>query len=179
VYGQQGDIIRFYEINPDVIHLAMENFTFLRAHSAEVLLMPGDARLSMERQPPQNYDLLFLDAFSGDAVPIHLLTREAFEVYLRHLKKNGVMAIHISSVHMDLKRVVWRLADHFNLHKVMITNPTEDVWGVKSSDWILLSRDSSFLSIPEIHKAVTLKSADVKPADLWTDDTVNLIQILH
>ncbi|MBN1662770.1 MAG: fused MFS/spermidine synthase [Deltaproteobacteria bacterium] len=179
LYGQQGDVIRFYEINPDVIRLAMENFTFLRAHSAEVLLMPGDARLSMERQAPQAYDLLFLDAFSGDAVPIHLLTKEAFDLYLRHLKPEGVIALHISSIHMDLKRVIRRLAEHLNLHMVLITNPTDEARGVKSSDWVLLSRDNRFLSTPEIRSAVSLKSNEVKPASLWTDDSVNLIQILH
>jgi hypothetical protein len=182
IYGGPGDKMRFYEINHDVIGLAMENFSYLKAsvvNKVDTILMAGDARLSMERQAPQAYDLLFIDAFSGDAVPIHLLTREAFALYLSHLKNDGLMALHISSVHMDLKRVVWRLAEHFNLHRVMITNPTDDRLGVKSSDWILLSRDSRFLSIPEIRKAITLQPGDVKPADLWTDDSVNIIQILH
>ena len=105
-YGQKGDHYSFYEINPLVIDLANTQFDFIRQSPAQVDMIPGDARLSLERETPQNFDVLLVDAFSGDAIPVHLLTREAFGLYFRHLKPQGVLAVHVSNGFLDLPPVV-------------------------------------------------------------------------
>nr|MBC7245491.1 fused MFS/spermidine synthase [Chloroflexota bacterium] len=117
-YGQPGDIFRFYEINPDVIRIAQGKggyFSFLADSQAHIDIIPGDARVSLERElvdgGSQNFDLLVLDAFSGDAVPLHLLTKEAFVTYLKHLKQDGIMAIHVSNRYFNLHWAVYRMAD--------------------------------------------------------------------
>ena len=114
-YGKKGDYFRFYEIDADVVRLAREYFSFLPQCAATVDVVAGDARLSLEREPPQQFDVLVLDAFSGDAIPVHLLTAEAFVVYLRHLRADGVIAVHISSRYVDLVTVVTAMARHFEL----------------------------------------------------------------
>ena len=93
--------------------MATSWFSYLPKCAGKVEVAPGDARLSLEREPPQHFDLLVLDAFSGDAIPVHLLTKEAFEVYQRHLNTNGVIAVHISNHYLDLEPVVVNLARHF------------------------------------------------------------------
>ncbi len=108
-YGQRGDQMRFYEINPEVEKVAREHFSFLSNSPAAVEVVLGDARLSLEQEPPQNFDLLVLDAFNSDSIPIHLLTKEAFEVYQRHLKTNGLIAVHVSNASLDLAPVVVNL----------------------------------------------------------------------
>src|SRR5262249_51887740 len=106
VYGRAGDYFRFYEINPLVLRLARTQFTFLNDCKARLDAALGDARLSLEREAPENFDVLAVDAFSSDAIPVHLLTREAFELYFRHLKSSGVLAVHVSNKHLDLPPVV-------------------------------------------------------------------------
>src|SRR5262249_55601895 len=119
-YGRPGDRFRFYEINPDVIRLAEEHFTFLKDSQAEIDMVVGDARLSLERESPQNFDLLVLDAFRSDAVPAHLLTEEAFAIYLKHLRPEGVLAFHVTNRHLDLEPVIRGAAQRFDLHAVKI-----------------------------------------------------------
>src|SRR5207248_4464004 len=92
-YGRAGDTYRFYEIDPNVIRLAREHFTYLADCPATTDVILGDGRLSLEHEQPQNYDLIALDAFSGDIVPVHLLTAEAFDLYQRHLRPGGVIAV--------------------------------------------------------------------------------------
>ena len=113
-YGQPGDYLRFYEINPEVQAAGRSRFTYLSHCPGKVEVVLGDARLSLEREPPQNFDLLVLDAFSSDAIPVHLLTEEAFALYERHLKTNGVIAVHISNGSLNLEPVVANLARRFN-----------------------------------------------------------------
>ena len=105
-YGQLGDRFTFYEINPLVIQVASSQFDFLRDSRAHIDIVPGDARISLEHQPIQNFDVLLADAFSGDAIPVHLLTLESFQLYFRHLKPDGLLAVHISNKFLDLKPVV-------------------------------------------------------------------------
>ena len=112
-YARPGDTLRFYEINPDVIRIAREHFSFLADCQGECDVVLGDARLSLEKESPQHFDLLVLDAFSGDAVPAHLLTREAFEIYRRHLQPDGMIAVHISNRYLDLRPVLAGLAEQF------------------------------------------------------------------
>jgi hypothetical protein len=178
-YAQPGDYVRIYEINPEVKRLAGSPFSFLSncAGKAEVAL--GDARLSMEREPPQQFDLLALDAFSSDAIPVHLLTEEAFEVFTRHLKTNGVIAIHISNHFLDLEPVVANLARHFNYKMAVIDyDESDEHWWLYSSTWILLTHDDQFLSSPAICAAALPAKTKPPTVPLWTDDFASLFQIL-
>jgi hypothetical protein len=143
IYGNETDTIRFYEINPEVERLARQYFTYIEDSEARVEVVLGDARLTMENEPPQHYDVLVLDAFSSDAVPTHLLTAEAIEIYLKHLADDGVLAFHISTMHLDLHSVVWKLAEHFGLETAWIENHEDEQVGALASDWILLSRDGT------------------------------------
>jgi len=176
-YGRKGDYIRFYEINPQVTHLAKTRFTYLENCPANVEIIHGDARLSMQREPCRQFDLLALDAFSSDVVPVHLLTREAFEIYLKHIKPNGILAVHISSVHLDLARVVWKLADYFDIGAVMIEDSHDD-GAAYSSDWLLLTNNEEFLELSEVFTMGIGRPDHVDDIDLWTDDYVNLFQIM-
>lgn len=178
IYGKPGDTVRFYEINPEVERLARKYFTYLSASWANVDVVLGDARLTLDSEPPQNYDVLIVDAFSSDAVPIHLLTKEAFELYLKHLAPNGILAFHLSTMHLDLKSVVWKMAEHFNLDKMWIENDEIVGIGALGSDWILLSRDDKALAIPSLQQKARSPKSDLSGIDLWTDDVTNLLQIL-
>jgi hypothetical protein len=182
-WSHEGDTFRFYEINQAVEQLARSNFTYLADSPAKIEIVPGDARLSMEREPRQEYDLLVLDAFSSDAIPVHLLTREAFAIYTRHLKTNGVLAAHISNKYLGLEPVVLRAAEHFRLTPVLIrnsedSNSDEETYDFYHSDWVLLSRNQTFLGLTPIVNAKTAPSTNGPAVKLWTDDQSDLFRIL-
>ena len=181
-YGQPGDYIRFYEINPSVTKIATDPngfFTYLRDSPAKVEIIPGDARLSMEREVAsgnsQGFDVLVVDAFAGDAIPVHLLTVEAFEIYLRELNPDGVLAIHVSNRYLDLRPVVHALAERFKLHSGWVHADGGPM--SQASDWILLARTDGVLGQSELTNR--LQSLDSqRKVRLWTDDYSNLFQIL-
>ncbi len=177
-FAHEGDRLRIYEINPEVRRLAQTYFSFLQDSPAEVEVVMGDARLSLEREAPQNFDLLLLDAFSGDAIPMHLLTREAFEIYLEHLKPDGVLALLISTWHLDLGPPVRRLADHFGLDAVRIVTPggTWEDWG---ADWMLVTRNQEFLQTEPISHFVQGGAVNTEHQRLWTDDYASLFHLLR
>jgi SAM-dependent methyltransferase len=174
-YARHGDVYRFYEINDAVIDLATRHFSFLSASPGEVENILGDARLSLEAEPPQDYDLLVLDAFSGDAIPTHLLTREAMQQYLRHVRPDGIIAIHVSNLHFDLRPVVAALADEFDLSLATVDDQTERLAGDRTSRWMLLSRNPSVLKSERI-AAQTSAPQDLRV--LWTDEFSNLITLM-
>jgi len=184
IYGQPGDVYRLYEINPVVTDLAEGRggyFSFVQDSQADVTMVLGDARISLEREfadnGSQRFDVLALDTFSSDSIPVHLVTREAFALYLDHLVPDGIIAAHITNLHLDLQPVFWQLAREFNLHMVRVNYEGDDDGGY-ASHWILLARDPALLDIPAIQEhAVDLNgySTDLK---LWTDDYSNLFQIL-
>ena len=181
-YGQAGDYMRIYEINPAVRDLTETIFSYTRDTPAEVEIAMGDARLSMEHEleagNPQQFDLLALDAFSSDAIPVHLLTKEAFEIYLKHMKPNGVIAVHISNRYLDLRPIVEALAKEFDLGLATIPDDYELNWWVYRTTWILLTRDKAFLEIEEI-KSVAEESENLElKRPLWTDDYASLYEIL-
>ena len=120
VYGRKGDVLRFYEINPQVIDVARKEFTYLNDSPAKVETVLGDARLAMERETPQAYDILVIDAFSSDAIPVHLITLEALDAYLRHMQPRGVLAFHVTNRYLELKSVVRLLAEARGLHAVNV-----------------------------------------------------------
>jgi len=182
-YGEPGDYIRFYEINPAVIKIAADEnsyFSYLRDSRAKVDVVPGDARLSMERElangNAQGFDVLVLDAFAGDAIPVHLLTIEAFAIYLRELNADGVIAIHVTNRYLDLQPVIREVALHFGLTAARVHQSGGSL--VKPSDWIILARNNAVLDRPELtSKLQPLDSG--KRVRLWTDDYSNLFQILR
>ena len=178
IYGNETDTIRFYEINPDVERLARKYFTYLDDSAAAVEVALGDGRLVMENEPPQHYDVMVLDAFSSDAVPVHLLTTEAMEIYLKHLAPDGVIAFHISTQHLDLQSIVWKLAEHFGLKTAWIQSTEHADEGELASDWILLARNEDFLNTDAIRKNRSLPYADLENTPLWTDDHINLLKVL-
>ena len=182
-YGGPGDYIRYYEINPDVISTATDAkgyFSFIKDSRARIEIVPGDARLSMERElrtgNAQQFDVLTIDAFSGDAIPVHLLTKEAIAIYLLELKADGVIAFHITNGYLDLRPVLWDLAQHFKLRSAWIHDVT-NARMLASSDWVLLARNDRVLAQPNI--AVRLHPLDSgRKVRLWTDDYSDLFQIL-
>ena len=177
IYGTPGDEIRFYEINPEVTAIAESRFTFLRDSRAKISIAPGDARLSLEREAPQRFDVLAIDAFSGDAIPVHLLTREAVELYQRHLAPGGVIAFHVSNRFLDLAPAVSRVAQACGLRAVQVESPRDDDLGLSSATWVLVTRNVDFLSRPAIAKAA--EAIPPRNIRLWTDDYNNLLQLLR
>ena len=178
-YGRKEDYFRFYEINPEVKRLANEYFSYLKDCKSRVDIIIGDGRLSLESEEPQEFDVLVLDAFAGDAVPVHLLTKEAFEIYLRHIKPGGVIAVHISSMHLDLESVVWKQAEFFNLKNAWIETDENDEMGILASKWILLTNNQDFIKSRRIENAASRQRDDYKKMQLWTDEHVNLFEILE
>ena len=184
-YGQPGDVFRFYEINPEIIRLAEGAggyFTYLEDSPASVEIVPGDARLSLEHElaegVPQHYDVLVLDAFNSHSIPVHLLTRECFEIYLAHLKAEGVLAVHISNPHLNLQPVLAKLADHFGMEALLIESQG-DGQACADSMWVLITRNTAFLRRPEIAgRSLPVEDYDDR-LRLWTDDYSNLFQILY
>ena len=176
-YAHTGDTFRFYEINPVAKRFAETEFTYLRHATGAVEVVLGDARLSMQREPPQNYDLIVVDAFSGDSIPVHLLTREAFAIYLRHLKPGGALAVHVTNRHLDLVPVVRKLAEHYALKWADISYYWTKEWWHYESDWMLLSRDASFLE-HELIRTATKPPRSRRNVPLWTDDYASLLPLL-
>jgi hypothetical protein len=176
-YGRQGDQFHFYDINPQVVELARREFTFLRDSRAMIDVSLGDARLTLEREPAQAFDVLAVDAFSSDSIPIHLMTTEALSVYLRHMKPAGVIAFHVTNRFFDLASVVKRLADAHGLGSLLIVdNPDDD--DLSKSDWVLVTTNHAILSADEFSQN-TEEPRTIPGLRVWTDDDHNLFQILR
>jgi hypothetical protein len=175
-YGRTGDVVRFYEINPQVIDIAQHEFTFLSDSAARVEVAQGDARLSLAAEAPQRFDVLVIDAFSGDAIPVHLLTVEALDLYLRHLQRHGIIAFHVSNLYLDLVPVVGRLAQARQLASRLIESDQEDDFNT-SSAWVLMSPDPKALAVHDI--AAVAQSVPANTTRLWTDDFSDLVPFLH
>jgi len=174
-YGKSRDILRFYEINPKVEEVANHLFHFVGQSPAKVEMVTGDARLMLESEPPQGFDLLAVDAFSSDAVPVHLLTKEAFTLYLRHLKPEGILAIHTSSTYLDLAPIVKLLAEDAGYPSLLIHNEADHEQLISASDWMIVTRNTGFLG--ELQKGTGIRPIrDIKGLRLWTDDYSNLLQ---
>jgi hypothetical protein len=183
-YGQPGDQYRLYEINSIVVDLAAGQggyFSFLKDSQANITTVLGDARISLEQElakgEPQNFDVLVLDTFSSDSIPVHLVTKEAFDLYLKHLAPDGIIAAHISNRHLDLKPVFWQLAKYYGLQIVSVSYPGDDQGGYPT-DWLLLARDPALLANPAIKAHSDPMSGYSTDLKLWTDDYSNLFQIL-
>jgi hypothetical protein len=183
-YAQPGDEYRLYEINPVVVDLAEGQgnyFSFISGSKAMVTTILGDARISLERElaegNTQNFDVLVLDTFSSDSIPVHLVTKEVLALYLQHLAPDGIIAAHITNLHLDLQPVFWQLAQYYDL-QIARVNYEGDSNGGYASHWILLARDPALLEIPAIQERSVDLSEYSTNIKLWTDDYSNLFQIL-
>ncbi len=175
VFGNKGDTFRFYDINPAVVEIAQRDFTYLRDTAADVEIALGDARLNLEREMPQAFDVLAVDAFSSDSIPAHLMTLEALDIYTKHLKPDGVIAFHVSNRFLDLRPVVRAIAERRGLHAVWLQNRHSNETVI--SDWVLVARSKDQLQRPEILEA-TLDIPPTPGFHAWTDDFNNLLGII-
>ncbi|MGE5172452.1 MAG: spermidine synthase [Betaproteobacteria bacterium] len=174
-YARPGDVFRFYEINPLVEQLARSEFTYLTDCRGTVDVILGDGRLSLEREPDQEYDLLVADAFSGDAIPVHLITQQALELYFRHLKPGGILALNIANTHLDVEPVVEKLAAALGKHSLVVSSSSDMQHNIFPALWALLSSEP--ITAPIVTK-VARKPASRPGLRVWTDDYNNLFQIL-
>jgi spermidine synthase len=175
-YGRSGDDYRFYEINPLVADLASSEFTYLRDSKARVSIALGDARLSLEREPARRFDVLILDAFSGDSIPVHLLTREAFQCYFRHVDPDGILAVHISNDYLDLRPIVADVAADFRRPALVVNSGAIPDHYISASQWIVVTGDNTFLN--EMERTGSGQVLRRSGGRLWTDQYSNLLAVL-
>jgi hypothetical protein len=177
-YGRGGDVYRIYEINPLVLDLARSEFSYLRDSPARLEFALGDGRLSLEREPSQNFDLFIMDAFSSDSIPIHLITLEAIEGYLRHLKPDGILAVHISNKYLNLEPVMERAAAHLKMSAVIYHYDADDEeYYCYSCSWVLMMNPAARAALGDrLSSGAPLSGrAEFRP---WTDDFSNMYAIL-
>lgn len=174
-YGRKGDFYKFYDINPAVVTIARSDFKYLGDSEARIEVALGDARLTLERDAPEKFDVLAVDAFSSDSIPVHLITREALAVYLRHMKPGGIIAFHVSNRFLNLGPVVGQLAKVSGAHAVNVYEKGEE--DRTQSDWVLVSLDRKALE-DKVIKDVSEPVEERPLWRLWTDDYNNLVQIL-
>jgi spermidine synthase len=181
-YGHPHDRIRFYEINPSVEPIARNLVTYLRDSNAQITIVPGDARTSLAAEldagNPQRFDVLAIDAFSGDAIPLHLLTAQALQLYLRHLTPNGILAFHVSNQYLDLPPQLALLARSAHLEARNVITNSVDARGEFRAEWVLMTSDPTFFTQPEL--ASFADQIYIKPSlRLWTDEYSSLLPILQ
>lgn len=180
-YARRGDVFRFYEINPQVAAVAVKEFTFLTGSPGRTEIILGDGRLSLEREADQSYDVLAIDAFSGDSIPMHLLTREAMATYVRHLKPDGVIVFQATNRFVDISPVVERLAAESGMKAVMVTDWPSNTEGanywLSGTDQIIVTRNEQLLNA-ELISAVAEPLTPLAGFRVWTDDFYNLLRIL-
>ena len=174
-YGRNGDLYRFYDINPAVVVIAKRDFGYLGDSKAAIEIALGDARLTLEREAPQQFDVIAVDAFSSDSIPVHLITKQALQVYFKHLRPDGIVAFHVSNRFLDLGPVVAGLAQDAGAHAVNVYEKGDD--DTTTSDWVLVSRSAAPFQHPEIETFAV--PVEERPEwRLWTDDYNNLLQVL-
>ncbi len=177
-YGHAGDTVRIYEINPLVLNLARTEFSYLRDTPARVEVAIGDGRLLLESEPDQHFDILVMDAFSGDSVPVHLITREAFRTYFRHLRPTGILAVNISNKYLNLEPVMERAAASLGKTAYVYRyDPPDDSFLCFSCSWALIMDPATWAAHPELKQDATLLRPG-RPFRVWTDDFSNLLGIL-
>ena len=175
-YGRLGDYIRYYEINPLVLELARKEFFYLADCKAKLDVVMGDARLSLEQEPPQNFDVLAVDAFSSDSIPVHLLTKEAMELYFRHLRPDGILAVHISNRYLNLQPVLEGEVQATQKVARIVDTEDDDTQDVFGATWVLITSPASGFTAEELSSSAPLDSK--RSVRLWTDDYSNLFKIL-
>ena len=177
-YGRPGDQILFYEINPAVAPIAQNVFTYVRDSEARIQIIDGDGRISLEHQQPQRFDVLVVDAFTGDAIPLHLLTTQALKLYRKHLAPGGIVAFHISNQHVDLEPPIAQVARAVGMQAMRVASGAKDERGEFNATWVLVSDNEAFFAQPEV-KAAAHWVASRPGLHLWTDDYSALLPVLH
>ena len=175
-YGRLGDYIRYYEINPLVLELARKEFFYLADCPAKLDVAMGDARLSLEREAPQNFDVLAVDAFSSDSIPVHLLTKQAMELYFRHLRPDGILAVHISNRYLNLQPVLEGEVHATQKIARIVDTEDDDTQDVFGATWVLIASPATGFTGEELSSSSPLDSK--RTVRLWTDDYSNLFKIL-
>jgi hypothetical protein len=177
-YGHAGDTIRYYEINPAVDRISNDYFTFRKDSKARVEVVSGDARLQLDVEGPQHYDVLAVDAFTSDAIPAHLLTAECAALYRRHLNDDGVLLFHISNRTLDLAPVVRAIAARLGWRAGRVASSPDTRYGVIQATWVIVSGNEMLWRAPVIQQAVDPWSdTDRRPLE-WTDDFTSLWRVL-
>jgi hypothetical protein len=177
IYGRPVDSFTFYEIDPLVSRIAHSDFTYLAKSRARLNVVIGDGRLSLEKSPPERFNLLVVDAFSGDSIPVHLLTREAFDLYFSKLTADGAIAIHITNNFVDLKPVLARVSETLHKPAMLVRSPFNSSLGAYYSEWVLIANDAgAFRDLPP----ASLQTLPPAPPgfELWTDDYSNVLELL-
>ncbi len=176
-YGRAGDVYRVYELNPAVLDLARSRFTYLGDSAAHIETPLGDARLVLEREAPQQFDVLAVDAFSSDSIPVHLITREAAQLYRRHLAAGGVLAFHITNRYLNLAPITRQLADAIGMTAVRVKDDPDASNPLFRSDWVLITGNAALVERLKAQGA-TAAIAPEPGLQPWTDDYNNLFQVL-
>jgi spermidine synthase len=179
-YGEPGEHFTYYEIDPAVVRIARDSgyFTFLRDCQAKLDYVLGDARLTLHAAPDNQYGILVMDAFSSDAIPLHLLTREALELYLRKLKPNGILAFHISNNYLELAPALAALAKDAGLQCWSQFHVPREEGPVWPAHWVLMAHQQKDLGrLLNDHLWAELKAPP--GASVWTDDFSNIISVLR
>lgn len=180
-YGRPGDSMVFYEISPRVVDIARSEFSLLADSGAKIDVVMGDGRLSLEREAPRRYDVMGIDAFSGDSIPMHLITREAMAQYARHLKEDGVIVFQATNRFVNLPPVIKKLASEVGMHAVLVsdTPPNADdyTYWYSSTDQVVVSRNKALLSSGALAKGA-VEIADLPGLPTFTDAHHNLVRIL-
>ncbi len=177
-YGQPGDRIEFYEINPAVPPIAHNLFTYLRDSAAAISIVEGDARTSLAAQSPQHFDVLVIDAFSGDAIPLHLLTTQAVALYRRHLAPGGILAFHISNQHVNLEPEIGLLANAAGMQAMRVSSGANEETGEYTATWMLLTDNLDFFTLPAVANRVHRPVND-PGIHVWTDDYSSLLPLIR
>ena len=181
-WGKPGDTYRFYEINPAVQDIAHQWFTYLKDSKAKTEIVLGDARVQMERElangQAQDFDVIAVDAFSSDAIPLHLLTAECGDIYRRRLAPGGFLLLHISNRSLNLEPVTRGLAQHLGWQAAELVSTDHIATGESSSNWVLITANTDFLKRPEIAGATVRWAGKQRPAITWTDDFASLWHVL-
>jgi hypothetical protein len=188
-FGNVGDEYRFYEIDELVIRMSDEYFSYRKESAANAsTVVLGDARIQLEKETPQAYDVIAVDAFSGDAIPVHLLTKECMDLYKKHMKPNGILAIHISNRYLDLHPVVRGMAKHAGMQSALVSVSLDDAEKEQRNDsgmpkifdssWVLVTNNQEFLNNEHVQPHLRLDDLETTRNLLWTDQFSNLFDIL-
>ena len=177
VYSRPGDRITFYELNPAVPPIARRYFTYLADSKAAIKVVSGDGRMSLESEPPQHFDVIVIDAFLGEAIPVHLLTTQAMQIYLRQLAPDGVIAFNLSNPYVNLPREVAALAQASGLESRAIVTGNDLKNQRYGLIWVLVSANRAFMNLPEV--AALADHSPVLPMAPWTDQRSSLLPVLN
>ena len=181
-YSRTGETYRYYEINPGVDRIAKKYFTFLQDGKGTQEVVIEDGRISLERELANDdrrlFDILGVDAFSGDAIPIHLLTKEAFALYWDHLQPDGILALHITNLHFDFSPVIRTLAQELGKEGLWISDPGKQEKGTYHSDWVLVTSNEIFLKDPFVYSRIEPWPSVRLKEILWTEDYSNLFRVV-